>query len=73
MTAYASDLEPHALEASLGLLQWQPALNAAYLAKHEFTDLDSPAQWWLLRSFGKRRKPSHVLIPGQSHASCGYC
>ena len=57
VTAYAADLEPHALEASLGLLQWQPAVSAAHLAKHEFADLDSPAHWWLLRSFGKRHTP----------------
>lgn len=57
VTAYAADLELHALEAALGLLQWQPAVNAAHLAKHEFADLDSPAQWWLLKSFGERHKP----------------
>ena len=60
VTAYATDLEPHALEASLGLLQWQSAVNAAHLAKHEFADLDSPAEWWLLKSFGEPYRPCLV-------------
>ncbi len=54
ISSYASGLEPHALEAALGLLQWQPAVNALQMAKYEFSDLDSPAEWWLLKHFGKR-------------------
>lgn len=53
VTSYASALEPHALGAALGLLQWRPAVNALTLAKHEFIDLGSPADWWLLKYFGK--------------------
>lgn len=62
VTSYASALEPHALEAALGLLQWQPAVNALHLAKHEFNDLDSPAEWWLLKQFGERWLHALLLL-----------
>ena len=61
VTSYASGLEPHALQAALGLLRWQPAVNALHLAKHEFIDLDSPAEWWLLKHFGERPKPFQAI------------
>ncbi len=52
VTRYASALDAHALACTLGLLRWQTARNAFYLAHHEFRDLSAPAQWWLLQQFG---------------------
>ena len=66
VTIHASALEPHALEAALGLLQWQPAVNALHLAKHEFIDLDRPAEWPLLRSYGRHRAVCMSLYPAQA-------
>ncbi|CAK0744119.1 hypothetical protein CVIRNUC_001523 [Coccomyxa viridis] len=54
VSTHLRGLEPHARDAALGLLQWQPAVNALHLAKHEFIDLDSPAEWWLLKHFSTR-------------------
>ena len=54
VSTHVRGLEPHAMDAALGLLQWQPAVNALHLAKHEFIDLDSPAEWWLLKHFSER-------------------
>lgn len=52
VTRYASALDAHAVACTLGLLRWQTARNAFYLAQHEFRDLSAPAQWWLLQRFG---------------------
>ena len=52
VTRYASALDPHAVTCTLGLLRWQTARNAFFLAQHEFRDLSAPAQWWLLQHFG---------------------
>ena len=53
VSTHVRGLEPHAVDAALGLLQWKPAVNALHLAKHEFMDLSSPAEWWLLKHFGE--------------------
>ena len=53
VSTHVRGLEPHAMDAALALLQWQPAVNALHLAKHEFIDLSSPAEWWLLKHFSE--------------------
>ena len=60
VSTHVRGLEQHAIDAALGLLQWQPAVNALHLAKHEFIDLDCPAEWWLLKHFSE---PMHFSLP----------
>ena len=45
-------LAPHALETTLGLFHRRVALNAFFLARHEFADLAQPADWSLLERLG---------------------
>ena len=52
LSRYASVLDRHALGCTLGLLRWQTARNAFYLAQHEFRHLAAPADYHLLDYFG---------------------
>ena len=67
VSTHLRGLEPHAMDAALGLLQWQPAVNALHLAKHEFIDLDSPAEWWLLKHFSERMPFSYDTARVHGH------
>ena len=67
VSTHMRGLEPHAMDAALGLLQWQPAVNALHLAKHEFIDLDSPPEWWLLKHFGE---PMHFVHLPHPKSAC---
>ena len=69
VSTHVRDLEPHAVDAALGFLQWQAAVNALHLAKHEFIDLDSPAEWWLLKHFSE---PMRFFLTSNTPRVHGY-
>ncbi|KAK9803669.1 hypothetical protein WJX72_010287 [[Myrmecia] bisecta] len=60
-------MDEHAVAAALDLLREPAASNAFYLGQTEFTDLASPADWWLLEQFGPRAAilcaPQDVWFP----------
>lgn len=70
---YTQNLDPHALEATLGLFQRHTATNAFYLAQHEFKDLAAPADWWLLDHYGAAEAPTHGCLPQCILKAVFYC
>ncbi|GAB4815405.1 hypothetical protein N2152v2_002451 [Parachlorella kessleri] len=51
---FSPDLEEHAVEATLALLNPTNVRNGLFMGRCEFETLTGPADWWLLRKLGPR-------------------